>query len=94
MEYPPVSPFLLPPVPQVIRNACATQAIVSVLLARPKHTHIHTYTHSFPPAPQVIPNACATQAILSVLLNRPEVDLGTELTEFKEFAKELPPEVR
>ena len=36
---------------------------------------------------QVIENACATQAIVSVLLNcnHEDIDLGTNLTEFKQF---------
>eukprot|EP01006_Ploeotia_vitrea_P006616 TRINITY_DN1409_c0_g1_i1.p1 TRINITY_DN1409_c0_g1~~TRINITY_DN1409_c0_g1_i1.p1 ORF type:complete len:365 (-),score=203.26 TRINITY_DN1409_c0_g1_i1:108-1154(-) len=45
-------------------------------------------------AKQVINNACATQAIISVLMNRPEIELGQELTTFKEFAAFLPPEDR
>jgi len=42
---------------------------------------------------QKIPNACATQAILNVLMNRPEIDLGEHLSNFKEFVRDLPPQI-
>jgi len=45
-------------------------------------------------AKQVIDNACATQAIVSVLMNRPSIELGPELTTFKSFAQDLPPDMR
>ncbi|XP_050422684.1 ubiquitin carboxyl-terminal hydrolase isozyme L5 [Adelges cooleyi] len=42
-------------------------------------------------AQQVINNACATQAILSVLFNcrHPSIELGSTLTEFKEFSQKF-----
>ncbi|ORY03633.1 ubiquitinyl hydrolase [Basidiobolus meristosporus CBS 931.73] len=45
-------------------------------------------------AHQVINNACATQAILSILLNAKDIDLGSELTNFKSFAGDFSPEMR
>ena len=46
-------------------------------------------------AAQTIQNACGTQALLSVLLNKEaEVDIGSQLKEFKEFTGAFPSEVR
>ncbi|KAI1371536.1 ubiquitinyl hydrolase [Hypoxylon crocopeplum] len=46
-------------------------------------------------AAQTIQNACGTQALLSVLMNKEgEVDIGTQLRDFREFTMALPPEFR
>ena len=43
----------------------------------------------------MITNACATQAIVSVLLNadHSDIELGTVLSEFKDFSRALDPAV-
>jgi len=46
-------------------------------------------------AKQVVTNACATQAILSVLLNAHDrVELGDELSQFREFTQEFDAETK
>lgn len=48
-------------------------------------------------AQQTVQDACATQAILSILMNIPEsaeVDLGDSLRTFKDFARDLTPDLR
>ncbi|GLC38601.1 hypothetical protein PLESTB_000451300 [Pleodorina starrii] len=45
-------------------------------------------------AKQVITNACATQAILSILLNCPELDLGSELNNFRDFVADFDPTMK
>jgi type II restriction/modification system DNA methylase subunit YeeA len=43
---------------------------------------------------KVLQNACGTQAILSIVLNRPDIEIGHDLTEFKEFTAAFPSELR
>ena len=43
---------------------------------------------------QIINSACATQAIVSVLLNSSGITLSDDLKKLKEFAKDLPPELK
>ena len=46
-------------------------------------------------AAQTIQNACGTQALLSVLLNKDgDIDVGTQLRDFKEFTSGFPAEFR
>ena len=46
-------------------------------------------------AGQTIQNACGTQALLSVLLNKEgQVDIGSQLQEFKDFTRAFPSEVQ
>lgn len=45
-------------------------------------------------ASQTIQNACGTQALLSVLLNKDgRIDIGAQLSEFKDFTGAFPSEV-
>ena len=43
---------------------------------------------------KVIKDACATYALLAVLLNNNNIDIGSDLTEFKNFTKELNSELK
>ncbi len=40
-------------------------------------------------AKQVVENACATQAILSILLNHLDIEIGSELMNFKQETSDL-----
>ena len=44
---------------------------------------------------KVVQNACATQAIISILMNvkHPDIDLGTVVSEIKDFGMSLDPVV-
>lgn len=42
-------------------------------------------------ANQTIQNACATQAILSIVMNAPGIDVGEELTRFRDFSNGMDP---
>lgn len=45
-------------------------------------------------ARQEVKNACATQAILGILLNRNEIKLGETLENFKQYTKDMTPELK
>ena len=45
-------------------------------------------------ARQIITNACATQAIIGILFNAPAISLGQELTAFRGFTADLPPDLK
>ena len=45
-------------------------------------------------AQQVINNACGTQALLNIMMNAKGLELGKELSEFKEFTQDFPPDLR
>lgn len=42
-------------------------------------------------AKQTIQNACATQAILSIVMNTPNLDIGDELSRFRDFSQGMDP---
>ncbi|ROT41256.1 ubiquitin carboxyl-terminal hydrolase [Sodiomyces alkalinus F11] len=62
---------------------------------RPKESYDHDAAERLFFARQTIQNACGTQALLSVVMNKTdEVDLGARLSEFRDFAMALPPDLR
>lgn len=65
------------------------------LPSRPKESYDHDAAERLFFARQTIQNACGTQALLSVIMNKSdEVELGNKLSEFREFAMALPPDLR
>ncbi|KAL2752277.1 hypothetical protein ACRALDRAFT_2022974 [Sodiomyces alcalophilus JCM 7366] len=62
---------------------------------RPKESYDQNAAERLFFARQTIQNACGTQALLSVIMNKgDEVELGDKLSEFREFAMALPPDLR
>jgi len=45
-------------------------------------------------AKQVIQNACGTQALLNIMMNVDGIQLGDELSSFKSFTSDFPPELK
>mmetsp|Transcript_40594 Transcript_40594/g.83036 ORF Transcript_40594/g.83036 Transcript_40594/m.83036 type:complete len:366 (-) Transcript_40594:416-1513(-) len=45
-------------------------------------------------AKQVINNACGTQALLNIMMNAEGIQLGDELTNFKSFTADFPPDLK
>jgi ubiquitin carboxyl-terminal hydrolase L5 len=42
----------------------------------------------------VVDNACGSVAVVNILMNIPDVELGANLSSFKEFTKDMTPAMR
>ena len=69
---------------------CAHARFLCVLF----HVHAGVEDSKLYFAKQVINNACGTQALLNIMMNAKGLELGKELSEFKEFTADFPPDLK